>query len=111
MPVSDLTPESAAAVLAFFKTEGYETSETNIKQFGVLMDAFEIFLERNKDRQDLWREAGWEDSALHVKSKGMRVGQAAILDSLRVNPGVRLDDAYDVINYAAFFIRNILDPA
>lgn len=107
--MADITPEllREETIRRFIADMGHEATDTNIKQVKTYMDAFDLFIERNAKYQDLWREYGWEDTLMHVRSKMQRM-QLATKDN--VEPGEVLDDAFDLINYGAFFIRNVLDP-
>jgi hypothetical protein len=79
---------------------------TDRAQGEVLIEALEIFLERNAKRADLWKQFGWQDSALHLRSKALRIALALEKD-LDIDPEDVLDDAIDIINYAVFFVRNV----
>lgn len=81
-------------------------SQTDREQLAVLFEAWLIFRERNSKRADLWKQFGWQDSVLHLRSKAARV--ALVLDTdLDIEPEDVLDDAVDTINYAVFFLRNV----
>jgi hypothetical protein len=82
------------------------TTDTNVRQAAVLMEAFDKFYERNAKRVDLWKQFGWEDSALHLRSKAARIA-LALDKGLDIDPEELLDDAIDIINYAVFFVRNV----
>lgn len=87
----------------------------------VMFEALGIFVERDKVRGDLWRQAGKEDSAHHLKSKAMRLtsglGKRAeyeedgILgydqETLARIDETLIDEALDAINYAVFLVRNL----
>lgn len=89
---------------------GYELSDTNVRQMLEYMRAMEIFVERNEIRKDLWSKAGWEDSLGHMRHKYLRLkdrflgSQVLPYDESQEET---LDDAYDLINYVTFFIRNV----
>jgi len=81
------------------KAYGYMDVDSNMEgQFEVLMEAFALFMERDPHHKSLWKEYGASDTAFHCKSKALR---------LNVAPPEHLDDALDLINYAAFTIRNV----
>ncbi len=66
-------------------------------QLGHLMafdEAFEVFVERNKVYNDLWREDGIEGLVAHCKHKILRIGATQ-----------RIDDAIDLVNYSLFLLR------
>jgi len=78
---------------------GYDDIDDNlVAQFLVLMEALELFRVRDPHHKSLWKEYGASDTAFHCKSKALR---------LNVAPPEHLDDALDLINYAAFTIRNV----
>ena len=87
---------------------GLEDTDTNREQMNVFLDAMQIFELRNAKYGDLWKEYGWRGNLLHIQSKAARVrkvwwddpagGRADLSD---------LDDARDLLNYTAFFIRNV----
>src|ERR1044072_6965104 len=97
----DFAVDDVLAALAVPRTE------TNQKQMETLLRAFKIFLERNELRKDLWRRAGWRDSLHHIESKTLRIADLDEGESV----AEYIDDALDLINYTAFFIRNVEDPA
>lgn len=81
---------------------GVATTETNVEQMEVMLSAFEIYLDRQRTYKDLWAAAGSDDSARHCKHKAMRM---EILDEVYL--AERRDTGLDLINYAAFFVRNV----
>lgn len=81
-------------------------SETNIEQAMELLTALTIFDQRNTGHyDDLWKDFGWEDSLVHMRSKVSRATKLFREDSAEKD----LDDAYDLMNYTAFFSRNVKD--
>lgn len=83
---------------------GLEESDENVAQLRVMTGSMRIYQERGKSRGDLWQEAGYPDSAHHLKSKAMRVANSVRLGT-ELEEGI--DSALDAINYAAFFVRNL----
>jgi len=77
---------------------------TEVQQLELLLAAFEKFVDRNHHYRDLWMQGGAADSAHHIKSKTARIVWS--LDRLREGHPLDADDALDLINYAAFFVRN-----
>lgn len=63
----------------------------------VLLEAFDIMVEREAQHGALWKEYGASDTAFHLKSKALR-----LLNNLE-----NIDDGLDAINYAAFTVRNV----
>jgi hypothetical protein len=83
---------------------GLEDSQTNRRQLGVMNEALLIFQERERSRGGLWMQTGYPDSALHIKSKALRLNQAVAMGAAEGEEAI--DEALDVINYAAFYVRN-----
>lgn len=89
---------------------GIENTETNQKQMRVYLRAFAKFIERNAEYYDLWREGGVQDSLFHCRHKLRRM-EIMRLGEPGGNVGaVFADSAEDLINYAAFALRNLEDP-
>lgn len=84
--------------------ESGEISEADAEQLGVYIEAFDIYRERQERYHDLWKEAGARDNAHHAKSKALRI-DAELRGLGDVAPD--LDDCLDLINYAAFTVRNV----
>lgn len=87
---------------------GREPTESERAHFSSLMDAFQIFMERNQVYEDLWQDYGWMDSLTHIRSKSLRLIRKFWRDEAPEDADGLLDDAYDLINYSVFFIRNYL---
>lgn len=99
--------DRAMAVLdAFYDANDEDYSTTDLEQISVMLEAFQIFVQRNAKRHDLWKQFGWEDSALHIRSKAARVG-LTLDPAVDLDPDDVLDDALDLINVAVFFVRNV----
>ena len=84
---------------------GLALSDTNREQLAVMLEALELFDERNVKYGDLWQEGGWQDSAAHLRSKAARVHSAT--KGTLLQPYNFIDDALDAMNYAAFYVRNV----
>ena len=80
---------------------------TEAEQLLVLQEAFEKFQERNKKYKDLWKKGGWRDSAHHIRSKSERIVHLLSEPSDDSDAELFIEDAIDLINYAAFFVRNV----
>lgn len=82
-------------------------STTEQEQLYIFAESFEIFRERNKKYKDLWKEGGWLDSVHHIRSKAARL--ATLLSGVATLPDAEthLDNALDLPNFAAFFVRNV----
>lgn len=95
--------DAAHTLMAYI---GVPNTPTNLNQLVVLLDAWAMFIRKNKRHHDLWKQFGWHDSALHIRSKAARV--ALVLRSdLDVQPEDVLREIPDLINYSVFFLRNV----
>jgi len=74
------------------------SQEDRDRHLRVLEEAHDIYVERSKERGQLWKEFEPEDAKLHIKSKSARVIH---------RDGFAEDDALDLINYAVFYIRHM----
>jgi hypothetical protein len=92
---------------------GFEATDEDVAQFKVLMRALRKFHERDEKHRGLWRYFGAIDSAHQARAKATRTYNVAIglirgqFKSEHVNDELVNDDAIDMINYAAFFVRNV----
>jgi hypothetical protein len=91
-------------------------TESELQQFDVFVRSFEIFKERSVVRGDLWAKFEAKDAFRNMESKMARIGHAGKeLEEIGFDSDEKLkpieealvDDALDVINYAAFLIRHI----
>ncbi len=82
---------------------GLTPSQTNVDQVKVFWEAMNIFEQRNNLYEDGWRTYGWRDSIHHMRSKLGRLLKMFGDDM----PEKNLDDAHDLLNYTAFFVRNV----
>jgi len=82
---------------------GLTKSKTNVTQLMVFWEAMNIYEQRNNLYEDGWRTYGWRDSIHHMRSKLGRLFKMFGDDMREKN----LDDAHDLLNYTAFFIRNV----
>lgn len=98
---STVTKEKAEEMLALHPT--LEINDDNIAQFQVMMEAMNIYADREEVRGGLWKRAGAGDSSFHLRSKGERIAFAATHGKHEA----ALDDAIDAVNYAGFFVRNV----
>lgn len=78
-----------------------EMSQQDLQQqLAIFDDAQLIYIKRSKERGQMWKEMGIDDAVHHLKSKAERVFV------LHHNDMDAEDDALDLINYAAFFLRH-----
>lgn len=68
---------------------------------GVLKEATDIYIERERTRGSLWKDFDIEDAMVHIYSKAGRIRKAVELGHSAE------DEALDLINYAVFYIRHI----
>ena len=89
-----------------------DPSDEDVAQMYVLLRAMRTYSVKDQTHRGLWRYFGSLDSAHQARAKATRVYNIAI-QLLRdpeevINNAAKdpMDDAIDLINYAAFFIRN-----
>lgn len=92
------------AIVEALNALGFEPTSTNIEQMRVFQTALAIFAERNERYHDLWKKYGVKDSLNHCRSKLARTEHA--FETNGKLHTTDLDDAYDLINYTTFAIRN-----
>lgn len=87
----------------FLRDRGMVPDQSNLAQFYTLMEALRIHDERNVVYQDVWKITGWKGAIFDIYKKATRLwvmfrgGNAGVEKTI--------DDAYDLINFACFFIR------
>lgn len=86
-----------------------EKTTTNVHQLNVLLGAFEKFVQRNERYKDVWRESGWKGSLFDMRKKLTRIWRVFWRSEPEQQIDLECDDAYDLINFTAFFIRNVKD--
>lgn len=69
----------------------------------VLQQALDIYVERNKDRGDAWKDAGWIGQLIEARKKLDRLW--AIWRTDRTPSEKDIDEALDLINAVVFFVR------
>lgn len=100
-------PSKYSNVREILELADLESSDTNAEQMSVFLDCMQLFQERNAKYGDLWKEYGWRGNLLHVQSKAARVRKVWWDSKDPFGHNADIDDALDLINYAAFFIRNV----
>lgn len=95
-----------SATIEFLQAWGFEPTSANLKQLNVLLEALKIYDSR-AIYGDVWRRYGWLSNLLSVARKVDRLMQLFWFGDGKLDHKEALDDAYDLINYAAFFIRNV----
>lgn len=94
-----------AATDGFLSIHDLEPTETMNAQLAIFINALTIFDSR-KIYGDIWQRYGSLSNLLNVARKVDRLMQVLWYGNGTVTHKDALDDAYDLINYAAFFIRN-----
>lgn len=85
---------------------GYEPNEESVEQLKVFEEALLIHAERTKSYGVVWREYGSRSPLLSAAKKMARLmktfwdGRGHTVDGK-----AQVDDAYDLLNYTAFFVR------
>jgi hypothetical protein len=82
---------------------GYSERDDVRLQLGVLLRALDIYAERNIRYHDNWRRSGWRGVLVRIRERTDRLWDVWWERSQRSAQDA--DDALDLINFAAFFIR------
>lgn len=96
------------ATVHFLEAWDIEPTTDMMTQLNVLVEALLIH-ETRKSYGDIWRKYGALSNLLSVARKADRLMQIFWHGTGELAHKSSVDDAYDLINYAAFFIRNIAD--
>lgn len=86
---------------------GVRFDETTSDQLEVFMQAVCIFAERNRVYADGWKQYGCKGNLISVAGKTDRMMRVwfEVVDGNPIHKD-DLDDAFDLLNFATFFIRN-----
>lgn len=79
-----------------------EATAENIAQMCAYLEAFEIFLDRNKRHRAGWRVAGVTGILVDIRKKCERLWNEFVLGDEYPDD---IDSALDLMNYTAFFIQ------
>jgi hypothetical protein len=90
--------------VAFNLPEGQDL-EAAQAQLQVFADCFAIYLERNVRYKDNWRKMGWKGQLVRIKERVDRLWDNLWNKKHGEVLNRDLDDAHDLINFAAFLIR------
>jgi hypothetical protein len=88
-----------------------ELAKSNQEHEAVLMEALEIYKERNAKYGDAWRRSGWRGTLTDLRRKIERAwtflwhAEPTPFGSPDHEANVETDDLFDIINYAVFSIR------
>lgn len=77
----------------------HDPSEDEVGYMATVVQAFEIYREREREYGAMWKDSGSADNAMQLRSKAQRMLQG-------LTGRVHHDSALDAINYAVFYFRN-----
>jgi hypothetical protein len=96
---------------AYVEQLGHATTDTNVYQMRILLQAFEKFVERNAEYDDLWKGDNAAEQATQLRHKALRVysklQQVPALTGGEQELDNIIDNTIDGINYAVFTIRKL----
>jgi hypothetical protein len=102
----DLVPEQLRKALRCLALGETVDNAIQLSVFAMAMQIYEV---REVKRGGLWKEFGPEDKLMHLRDKLRRTER--IWENYQSNGDdpllVDVDDALDILNYAAFFIRQV----
>lgn len=82
-----------------------DPSEEMLQQFGVVMGSISVFDQKDRIYGSAWKRLGALNNLTRMATKVERLLEQFWHNSSDVPAVPDLDDAYDLINYSAFFIR------
>jgi hypothetical protein len=88
------------------RTLGYTGRSDVHRQAQVLLRALVLYAERNERYHDNWRRSGWRGVVVRIRERSDRLWDAMWPGGIPYGPGP-IDDAIDMINFAAFLVRAI----
>lgn len=94
--------------IEFLEACGIDPTSDMLTHLNVLVEALLIH-ETRKIYGGIWRKYGALSNLLSIARKADRLMQIFWYGSGELTHKNSTDDAYDLINYAAFFIRNVTD--
>jgi len=97
-------PEEDARISAVLEALHVSATQENRAQMGVYLQAFGVFLERNKRHKAGWRVAGVMGILVDIRKKTERLWTEFVLGD---TPPDDVDSAVDLINYTAFFVQAV----
>jgi len=92
----------------FLQANGIEPTPDMCQQLSIFIEAVALYQERDKQYGPVWRKYGALSNLLRSAAKVERM-----IELWWKNPNDEqlhkepLDDAYDLMNYVAFFVRNV----
>lgn len=84
---------------------GIEDTDDVRRQLLVMIEALRIYSEREEKYAGAWKEYGALNNLVRLSTKVKRLTNRYWKHHVEADPDPDLDDAYDAINYAVFFIR------
>lgn len=96
---------SESQVRRVVRTMGYTDRPDVHRQARVLLLALDIYAERNVKYRDNWRRSGWRGIVVRVRERSDRLWD--MMWPGTGEPEEAVDDAVDLINFAAFLVRAI----
>lgn len=97
----------------FLQDIGLPDTDDNLDQLNVLVECLVIYSGREDVYGAAWRQYGAVSNVLSMARKVDRVMNewwtSLIRGEVRDRDGEELDDAFDLINYTVFFLRNVRD--
>ena len=85
-----------------------DPSSENVEMMKVYLQAFEIFLERNRRHRAQWRVGGLPGLLVDLRKKVERTWNEFMLSS---TPPTDVDSFIDLINYSAFSVQTIREES
>ena len=82
-----------------------EDTLDTMAQLRVFTHAMHIYVQREEKRGGIWKEFDPEDKLMHLRDKLRRMEYS--WEHFSDGATLDLDDAYDLLNYAAFYIRQV----
>lgn len=89
----------------YLKHLGIEDHINNLQQLRVFAEALKIYAERNKRYKDSWKDFGWRGMLHDIYKKTHRLWKAWWSGDEQDRGDY--DDAIDLMNFSAFFIRAV----
>lgn len=88
------------------------TTDAEAQQAEVLVEALAKYAERNAEYNDNWTRMGWRGMLVRVRERSERLWDSLFWTDLPKTDytewqGRKLDDAIDLINFAAFLVRAV----
>lgn len=89
-----------------------EDAEEAVQHMLVLVEAWRVYMDRDKRYKKGWRDRGWKGNVCDVLRKAVRIRSMFWEDNYDVPDNaeeIDVDDLVDQINYSVFSVRNLRD--